>query len=248
MHAEPSVSPSPVARTRDQTRAFYNKISRVYDLLSDRSEAPVRREGLTLLNPRRGERILEIGFGTGHTLVAVASAVGPEGTVLGLDLSDEMVRMTASALKLSGLFHRAQLRRGDATDLPYQAASIDAVFMSFTLELFEDSEIPAVLRECRRVLRQGGRLVVVGMSKGRRHDPVVEAFEWAHQHFPNFLDCRPIHVGEAISDAGFTITKTLHTRMWIPVEIVLAVNGEGFSAFDGCESEPGVAIPRARAD
>jgi demethylmenaquinone methyltransferase/2-methoxy-6-polyprenyl-1,4-benzoquinol methylase len=215
---------SSVVRTREQTRAFYNKISRVYDLLSDRSEAPVRREGLELLNPRRGERILEIGFGTGHTLVAIANAVGSEGTALGLDLSDEMVRLTASALELSRVLGRTQLRRGDAAHLPYEAASIDAVFMSFTLELFDDAEIPRVLSECRRVLRRGGRLVVVGMSKSRRHDPVVEAFEWAHHHFPNVLDCRPIHVRESLSDVGFTVTKALITRMWIPVEIVLGSN------------------------
>jgi demethylmenaquinone methyltransferase/2-methoxy-6-polyprenyl-1,4-benzoquinol methylase len=55
-----------VFQTKDQTRAFYNKISRVYDLLADRSEAPVRRAGLELLKARSGEKVLEIGCGTGH--------------------------------------------------------------------------------------------------------------------------------------------------------------------------------------
>ena len=71
-----------VFQSRAQTKAFYNKISRFYDALSDRSEAPVRKAGLGLLMPRAGERILEIGFGTGHALAALAKAVGSGGIVL----------------------------------------------------------------------------------------------------------------------------------------------------------------------
>jgi ubiquinone/menaquinone biosynthesis C-methylase UbiE len=213
----------PVLQTKEETRAFYNRISRVYDLLSDRSEAPMRRAGLELLKPRSGERILEIGFGTGHTLVAIATAVGREGKVLGLDLSDEMVRIAAANLSSSGLLERAQLGRGDAVGLPYESASLDGTFMCFTLELFDTPEIPKVLGECKRVLRRGGRLVVVAMSKGRQHDALVGVFEWAHVHFPNLLDCRPIHVRQSVAAAGFKVRRTLTKRMWVPVEIVLGV-------------------------
>ena len=82
-----------VFQTKDQTRAFYNKISHVYDLLSERSEAPMRKTGLDLIKPNAGESLLEIGFGTGHTLVSLAQAVGPKGKVFGLDLSDQMAKL-----------------------------------------------------------------------------------------------------------------------------------------------------------
>ena len=59
-----------VFQSKDQTKAFCNKISHVYDVLSERSEAPMRKAGLELLKARAGERVLEIGFGTGHCLVA----------------------------------------------------------------------------------------------------------------------------------------------------------------------------------
>jgi ubiquinone/menaquinone biosynthesis C-methylase UbiE len=157
-------APLGVFQTRDQTRAFYNKISGVYDLLADRSEAPVRRAGLDLLKVRAGEKVLEIGFGTGHSLVRLATAVGPHGQVLGLDLSDKMLVVARANLAKAGLSARVRLRRGDAADLPYADGSLDAVFMSFTLELFDTPEIPEVLSECRRVLRPGGRIVVIGMS------------------------------------------------------------------------------------
>jgi ubiquinone/menaquinone biosynthesis C-methylase UbiE len=216
--------PLPVFQTREQTRAFYNKISGVYDLLSDRSEAPARRAGLDLLKMRAGEAVLEIGCGTGHSLVRLADAVGPRGRVLGLDLSDKMLAVARTTVAKAGLGDRVRLRRGDAAHLPYGDGSVDAVFMSFTLELFDTPEIPEVLCECRRVLRPGGRIVVVGMSKEGHPDPLVAVFEWAHRHFPNFLDCRPIFVREALQASGFTIAKSLRKRMWIPIEIVLGQN------------------------
>ena len=215
--------PLRVFQTKDQTRAFYNKISHVYDLLSERSEAPMRKAGMELLKAKPGESILEIGFGTGHTLVSLAKAVGPKGKVFGLDLSDKMAKLTKENLAKAGLLERARIRCGDAAQLPYTAGSMDGVFMSFTLELFDTPEIPKVLSECKRVLRPGGRIVVVGMSKEGPKDPLVNVFEWTHKHFPKFLDCRPIYVRRALEEAGFTIRKALTKHMWIPVEIVLGV-------------------------
>jgi len=212
-----------VFQTKDQTRAFYNKISRVYDLLSEKSEAPMRKAGIDLLKPLAGESLLEIGFGTGHTLVSLAKAVGPGGKVFGLDLSDQMVKLAKQNLAKAGMLERASIRRGDALTLPYPSENMDGVFLSFTLELFDTPEIPKVLRECRRVLRPGGRIVVVGMSKDGRKDPLVNVFEWTHKHFPKFMDCRPIFVRRALADAGFAIRKTLPKHLWIPVEIVLGV-------------------------
>ncbi len=215
--------PLRVFQTKDQTRAFYNKISRVYDLLSERSEAPMRKAGVELLKPKPAESILEIGFGTGHTLVSLAKAVGPKGKAFGLDLSDKMARLTKENLAKAGLIEWARIRCGDAAQLPYLTGSMDGVFMSFTLELFDTPEIPRVLSECKRVLRPGGRIVVVGMSKEGPKDPLVNVFEWTHKHFPKFLDCRPIYVRRALEKAGFSIRKALTKHMWIPVEIILGV-------------------------
>jgi demethylmenaquinone methyltransferase/2-methoxy-6-polyprenyl-1,4-benzoquinol methylase len=209
-----------VFQSKDQTRAFYNKISGVYDLLSERSEAPMRKAGLDLLKPIPGESVLEIGFGTGHSLVSLAKAVGPKGKVFGLDLSDKMAKVAKENLAKAGLLERARLRCGDATQLPYAPESLDAVFMSFTLELFDTPEIPNVLCECKRVLRPDGRIVVVGMSRDAKNDPLLGVYEWTHKHFPNFVDCRPIYVREALESAGFKIQKALVKHMWVPVEII----------------------------
>ncbi len=210
-----------VLQSKSETKAFYDKISKVYDFLSEHSEAPVRKAGLQKLAPKSGETVLEIGYGTGHCLVDLARAVGSNGRVYGIDLSEGMQRQAEALLEREKLSSNVELQIGDASHLPYPSESMDGIFMSFTLELFDTPEIPLVLNECRRVLRSGGRIVVVGMSKEGKRGLVMRAFEWTHEHFPNFLDCRPIFVREAMEDAGFSIQEADSMQMWVSVEIVL---------------------------
>jgi len=221
--------------SRAETRALYDKISTVYDLLSEHTEAPARDAGLRMLAPQPGETVLEIGFGTGHALVWLARAVGPTGKVHGIDLSDGMKAVAETLVRHEALADRVELRSGDAIDLPYAADSMDAVFMSFTLELFDTPEIPVVLAQCRRVIKTGGRIVVVGMSKEGEHGLVYEAYEWTHRHFPNFVDCRPIFVSQVLAAAGFQVTEKHNVKVWVPMEIVRAEK----------QASPGVATRHA---
>lgn len=209
-----------VLQTREETRTFYNKIARIYDKLAERSEAPVRRAGLEMLNAQEGQHILEIGFGTGHSLIELARSVGPAGKVFGIDISEKMTDISRKLAENEGWDKRVELTCGDASHLPYESGSLDGVFMSFTLELFDTPEIPLVLSECKRVLKSGGRIVIVGMSRVMPHGLVMEMFEWTHKHFPNYFDCRPIMVRQALEDAGFEICDTKIMKMWINVEIV----------------------------
>jgi len=206
--------------SRQETKALYDKISKVYDLLSERTEGPVREAGVRMLAPQPGETILEIGFGTGHALASLARAVGPAGKVHGIDLSDGMKEVAENLVRQEGLAERVELRTGDAAALPYPAESMDAVFMSFTLELFDTREIPLVLEQSKLVLKPGGRIVVVSMSKEGEHGLVYEAYEWTHRHFPNFVDCRPIFASKAIEAAGFRVTEKQNLQIWVPMEVV----------------------------
>ena len=154
----------PVTRSRAVARLAYDRASRW-----SRVEEPFERRavaaGLGLLRVQPGERVLELGCGAGGALVALARAVGGAGRVVGLDLSPGMLRLAAARLRRAGLADRAELVVADATAVPFADASFDAVFMSFTLELFDTPEIPLVLAECRRVLRPGGRIGVVSLSR-----------------------------------------------------------------------------------
>lgn len=210
-----------VLQSKEETRAFYDKISGVYDLLAEHSEGPVRQSGIEKLALSRGDRVLEIGYGTGHSLVQLARAVGAAGKVFGIDLSEGMRARAQQRLESEHLTASVELSIGDATRLPYPDAYMDAVFMSFTLELFDTPEIPRVLSCCQRVLRKGGRIGVVALTKEGEQGLAVEAYEWTHRHFPNLLDCRPIFVRRALADAGFSIESAAIVKMWVPVEIVV---------------------------
>ncbi len=182
----------PVFQSREETRSYSNKISKVYDLLADHSEAPVRQEGRTFLNVQPGETVLEIGCGTGASLVELARATGENGPVLGIDLPEGMREVARERREKAGLSGRVHPTPGDAAHLPYADASLEAVLISFTLELFDTPENAVVRAESKRVLKPGGRLGVVGLSQTRPEGGMIKVYEGTHRHFPNLLDCRPI--------------------------------------------------------
>ena len=104
-----------VLRSKEKTRAFYNKIGKAYDLLADRSEEPVRQIALYKLRLR-------------HCSLPCCSRtrLGPGGKVYGIDLSDEMLRIAQVKLRHEGLAERVLLIRGDAVKLPYPSGFLDA--------------------------------------------------------------------------------------------------------------------------
>ncbi|MHB1415739.1 MAG: class I SAM-dependent methyltransferase, partial [Chloroflexota bacterium] len=170
-----------------------------------------------------GETVLEIGFGTGRAIIDLARAVGEAGRVVGVEVSRGMAEVARGRVAESGLASRVSLLLGDARQLPFSAESLDAIFMSFTLELFSPEDMVSVLGECRRCLRSGGRLSVVTMAKTAQPSAIQRAYEWAHEAFPRYIDCRPIDVRQAVQGAGLAVGDTFRKSMWgLAVEILLA--------------------------
>lgn len=124
-------------------------------------EAPhpiITRERLrSVLSPEPGERLLEIGVGTGYYSLELAEWVGPDGRLELFDLQREFLDHVMRAAAERGLANLVPTQ-GDARALPYADASIDAVVLTAVLGEIPDPE--RALAEIRRVLRPNGRLVV----------------------------------------------------------------------------------------
>jgi demethylmenaquinone methyltransferase/2-methoxy-6-polyprenyl-1,4-benzoquinol methylase len=208
--------------SRDRSgRSNYDRLSPWYDLLAGPSERACRALGLRMLQVQPGERVLEIGAGTGQALGVLSRSAGPAGCAWGIDLSMGMCRVAGrrrAAAEGSWL-----VIRGDALRLPARDAAFDAVFMSFALELFEATDMERVLGECARALRPGGRLAVVALADDGRPGIMQRAYVWAHRRFPGWVDCRPIPVPAILAASGLRVRSTVRTAMWgLPVQSVRA--------------------------
>lgn len=212
--------------TDNPTQRFYDRISHAYDMIADGGEHVAREKGLEMLAVQAGESVLEIGYGTGHSIVALARAVGHQGTVSGIDISPGMREVAMKRVEQAGCAERVELVAQPAPPLPYADHSFDVVTMSFTLELFPLDVIPKVLAECKRVLKPGGRMGVVSMAAvedGDRESVLERTYIWMHTYFPHIVDCQPIALESILKDAGFELVQ--HERMELftmPVAMVVA--------------------------
>jgi ubiquinone/menaquinone biosynthesis C-methylase UbiE len=110
-----------------------------------------------ILDPKAGERILEVGPGTGYYTLDAAEWVKPDGQVDILDLQQEMLDHTMRVAGERGLANVTPTR-SDATAMPYEDDTFDAAFLVTVLGEIPDQD--AAIRELARVLKPGGRLVV----------------------------------------------------------------------------------------
>lgn len=170
--------------------------------------AGVQAELLALAAPQPGEQVLDVACGTGVVTLAMATAVGPGGSVLGVDLSARMVASAETRAQAAGI-SQARFDRMDAEVLSLPAASFDLVVCALGLMYVPDAA--AALREIYRVLRPGGRAVLAVWGERARCGwaslfGIVDA-EVQSEVCPLFFR---LGQGEALArscaEAGFTVT------------------------------------------
>ncbi len=168
-----------------------------------------RRQVIEALDLRPGEAVLDVGSGPGLLAVEMAAAVGPNGRVSGTDVSQSMLDLAAGRDIPPGAapvrFHKA-----DANTLPCPNGSFDVAVSTQVLEYVED--VPGALVEMRRVLRPGGRALILDtdwdsivwhstdLARMRR---VLEV--WDGHLVDPYL---PRTLGRALRDAGFRVERT----------------------------------------
>jgi SAM-dependent methyltransferase len=124
----------------------------------DRQIEPLGLEALRVLDPNAGERVLDIGCGCGQTTVALAQRVGPEGAVVGLDISRPMLKIARKRSLPDGAC-RPDFREADAQSDDLGAAAFDAAFSRFGVMFFSDPIV--AFANVRSALKPNGRISFV---------------------------------------------------------------------------------------
>jgi ubiquinone/menaquinone biosynthesis C-methylase UbiE len=136
----------------------YDSITAEFDRFTDRFTADLAARLVSLGQLSAGDRVLDIGTGTGIVAFGAARKVGPGGRIIGIDLSDGMVAFAQAKAGLAGLGDRLEFRKMDAEALELKDKAFDSVLSLFALLHFPNPS--AALKEMFRVLRPGGRLVL----------------------------------------------------------------------------------------
>lgn len=204
-------------------RGNYDRLSRWYDLLEGNWERKPRDAALAGLEICPGGSVLEIGCGTGNSLEDLREITTGSGKVFGVDLSMGMLRQAQKRLQPGEIADQIVLAQADAVRLPFRDEFFDIVFLSFTLEVFSQPEIPVVLADCYRVLKPGACLGAVAVSRSGGWRWMVWLYERIHKAFPQVVDCAPIDLGNYLEEAGFSlVSRRTFSLFGIGVEAVTA--------------------------
>ena len=148
----------------EQVRAMFDRIARVYDPLNSVMTAGLhqrwRERAADMTGLRPGDRALDVATGTGDLAVALQRRVGPDGEVVGCDFSERMLELARAKAPA------VRFETANALELPYDDGEFDAATVGFGARNFAD--LARGLAEMARVVRPGGRVVVLEITTPRR--------------------------------------------------------------------------------
>lgn len=166
---------------KQQVEAMFDAIAPRYDLLNRMLSFGIdqrwRQKAVGLLEESKPRRILDVATGTGD-LAIHALRLDPE-KVVGVDISEEMLRVGREKIREMGEEERVQLRKGDSERLPFSDRQFDAALVAFGVRNFEN--LQKGLAEIHRVLKPGGVLVVLEFSHPRAF-PIKQLYGFYSRH------------------------------------------------------------------
>ncbi len=198
---------------KEQVEAMFDSIAPRYDLLNRVLSFGIdqrwRRQAVDLLRDASPRRILDVATGTADLALQVLT-LEPE-KVIGVDISEEMLRIGRQKISEAGEEGRVELRKGDSERLPFSDSQFDAALVAFGVRNFEN--LGRGLQEIQRVLRPGGKLVVLEFSHPQAF-PVKQVYGF----YSRYILPR---VGGAVSgDAG--------AYKYLPDSVAAFPDGEDF--------------------
>lgn len=220
--------PPPLPNPLDVARLgeIYSRTAAFYDEVVAQKQAQAKLAAIELLARRSGERFVEIGVGTAWAFGRILAASGA-ANACGLDVARGMLDVARDVLAAEHVVKDAALFLGDGRALPFADASIDCVLNTYTFEVLPATDIPPVLRETLRVLRPGGRAVIVNLTDLTDGSPADEAMieDWKRRYAadPEFFGgARPLQLQAMLEAHGFErVTRQYVGPDW-PSEVLLA--------------------------
>ena len=164
----------PMANKAQRVADVFHSVADKYDLMNDLMSVGTRRVWkritIEMSAVRAGHKVLDIAGGTGDLAAKFAARVGPEGTVVLADINDSMLRVGRDRLLDRGIVENVRFAQADAQHLPFPDNSFDLVSIAFGLRNVTDKDL--ALRSMLRVLKPGGRLLILEFSKPQ--NPLIE--------------------------------------------------------------------------
>ena len=207
--------------TKRQIPATYAGKASVYDTWGKLTESQAQRRCIDVAQIRDGETILEVAVGTGLTFQRILQK-NPSGHNEGIDLTDAILAKAKQKAAAAGN-HNYRLRIGDAYNLDFPDTHFDLLINNYMFDLLPQSDFPLVLAEFKRVLKPGGRLVLVNMAQGGRWYNNI--WETIYRIQPSWMGgCRGVALLDYVQDAGFGQTsREFISQLAFPSEIIYGV-------------------------
>ena len=203
----------------------YNRRSWVYSKTVARMEWGYHLAALEVAKIKPGETILEVAVGPGLTITELAARTGKATKVHGVDTSTGMLALAKQNLTSHG-FSNFELKEADSRHLPFDDHSFDVLYNGYMLDLIPEQDMPGILNEFYRVLKPGGRMILLNMSK--RDGSVQTSRETLYSILPaKFVlyvlgGCRPVLMEGMTKRAGFENINRTFLDGKFPSEIVIA--------------------------
>lgn len=156
-----------VEEKAEKVAEVFHSVAGKYDLMNDLMSAGIhrlwKRMTIEMSGVRRGHSVLDIAGGTGDLTAKFSRIVGPEGTVVLADINDSMLKVGRGRLMDRGIVDNIRFSQADAQHLPFPDNTFDVISIAFGLRNVTDKDM--ALRSMLRVLKPGGRLLVLEFSK-----------------------------------------------------------------------------------
>jgi demethylmenaquinone methyltransferase / 2-methoxy-6-polyprenyl-1,4-benzoquinol methylase len=151
---------------KQQVAEMFNDIAGRYDFLNRFLSAGIdirwRKKAIKELSTVKPKKILDVATGTADVAIMASGILNPDN-IIGIDISEGMLKVGRAKVLKAGLQHTIELLNGDSETIKFNDNSFDAVTVAFGVRNFENLE--KGLKEIRRVLKPGGKLVVLEFSK-----------------------------------------------------------------------------------